>query len=1046
MVELGQQSLQNSQIATTIDRLATGDVYERLLAIQSCFGSRDGERVVRACEDPSRLIRGRARKLLSIVGTDRQVLTILTSTTNKHRRYLLKRLVKRHRTGVVDEFVERLAATNDRDFERFLPFAAAMASRFIAAKGVEIVAGTQSDTWYGQYISLAVYHPALTLDLLTKRANRVTEIDRQLLYRVQTVSDILAKHDPHQTLALIHILHRHAPLDLLPLDAIAEYLPELVADLVLQSQDIVGAKFDRVAHRLGIDRLKQLIRQRPQTVANIHVWFPRLSPSDRAEIYHAEAAKYRDRDGCLDPDFIDLLPADLRVTEAIYHLNLPILMTRVERRLAYVKFITWEDARSTIGLVKFHRDRLPDVLQLVIDRKNEQDPIRQTMASGLADLPPGIWRSAHLLLLTQIIEQALAAADLSMETARHIEWAIIKILPVHPDWAAPELAKFVKARGYLNYRYASQSLEQRLADRDIQRIAPHLFPILQSWHTRERAGQILAVAGMLGRRLAVWDELVDLLESLVRNAIDSYTANSALNTLAVYRRDRLPTLIPQLIQQDPSWATQPVVYNYLHRHRQDLITPFLGQKAYRGKFSTGETRFVLPLDRDFYRWLPSQQDTFAKTLCELTRDSQRDIPTLLFAIDRLGCLNSEIATQKLIALAALQNPQLAVRDRALRKLANLDAGQGLPTLLDAMADDRARIAIYALRRAVLEMPGDLAVRTLAGISLARVTVAKEVVRLLGDLPGEDGYRQLLVLTDRELHRDVRIALLRALWEHLDRDRTWEILDRSAQAPDSASAMLLVRIPTLQVTVAVQPKLLNLFALLLQHPDPLVRLAMLQRCQQMPITDRDRVLLPHFLTALNSPFRDEQQAAIDGLFGTYERDVDAIGMTIIKLQTDLWLLQQVVKVLVLRVRQNRSQLQPIARRILMVLANNTIAFNLRVELAVSSLDEHELIAWLGETIERQEWNWETLSIAITAIEHNNHYRYNSYALASLEVNLALSEHPQLRRMGLAALLMRSTIQGWTDELKVRLAIYQQDSSALVVNTVAFIWVPAPIPVS
>jgi hypothetical protein len=38
-----------------------------------------------------------------------------------------------------------------------------------------------------------------------------------------------------------------------------------------------------------------------------------------------------------------------------------------------------------------------------------------------------------------------------------------------------------------------------------------------------------------------------------------------------------------------------------------------------------------------------------------------------------------------------------------------------------------------------------------------------------------------------------------------------------------------------------------------------------------------------------------------------------------------------------------------------------------------------------------------------------------------------------------MLMRSTIQGWTDDLKARLAIYRQDSSALVTNTVAFIWV-------
>jgi hypothetical protein len=215
--------------------------------------------------------------------------------------------------------------------------------------------------------------------------------------------------------------------------------------------------------------------------------------------------------------------------------------------------------------------------------------------------------------------------------------------------------------------------------------------------------------------------------------------------------------------------------------------------------------------------------------------------------------------------------------------------------------------------------------------------------------------------------------------------------------------------------------------------------MLKRCQEMPISDRDRVLLPHFLAALTSPFRDEQQAAIEGLFGTYERDVDTIAMAIGELQTDLWLLQAIVRILVFRVRQNRSQLQPIARRILSVLAANPIAFNLRVELAVSSLDEGELVTWLCEAIERQEWHWETLSIAINAIEQNKHYRFQPQTLANLEIELAKSEHPQLRRLGLAALMLRSTIQGWSDELKARLAIYHQDSSNLVASTVAFIWV-------
>ena len=83
-------------------------------------------------------------------------------------------------------------------------------------------------------------------------------------------------------------------------------------------------------------------------------------------------------------------------------------------------------------------------------------------------------------------------------------------------------------------------------------------------------------------------------------------------------------------------------------------------------------------------------------------------------------------------------------------------------------DDRARIAIYALRRALLQMSTTRALAILRGVPRHRVTVAKEVVRLLGELPGGAAYADLLVMAGEDVHRDVRVALLRALWDHLER--------------------------------------------------------------------------------------------------------------------------------------------------------------------------------------------------------------------------------------------------------------------------------------
>ena len=108
------------------------------------------------------------------------------------------------------------------------------------------------------------------------------------------------------------------------------------------------------------------------------------------------------------------------------------------------------------------------------------------------------------------------------------------------------------------------------------------------------------------------------------------------------------------------------------------------------------------------------------------------------------------------------------RDTALRMLGRMDGGQGVLLLLSALDDDRGRIAIYALRQALLQMPQTRAIALLKGVSATKVTVAKEVVRLLGELRTEESLQELLAWNDRPLHRDVRIALLRATWDHLDK--------------------------------------------------------------------------------------------------------------------------------------------------------------------------------------------------------------------------------------------------------------------------------------
>ena len=383
---------------------------------------------------------------------------------------------------------------------------------------------------------------------------------------------------------------------------------------------------------------------------------------------------------------------------------------------------------------------------------------------------------------------------------------------------------------------------------------------------------------MFGRRLVAFPALVAILERLTRDS-RGWVASRALALIARHRRERLPELIPALLKKDPSWVTQPIVYTYLHRRRQDLLTPLLGQTAYKGRFSTGKTRFVLPLLSGFQRWTPAQQTIFAKVLDQVTRDEQRDSPALFMAINQLAALPA-IDPARIIELADARNTRLAARDVALRALGRLDAGQGIATLLEALDDDRARIAIYALRRSLLQMPTGQALELLRGVSLRKVTVAKEAVRLLGELPGSAAYADLLAIAGQELHRDVRVALLRALWDHLERPETWPLLEQAAASDDPALAAGVIRIPADRRPPATLRRLVQLLALLLANPAAQVRLDTLQRCATLPIADPDRALQAPLFAALGSPLPDERAAAAGAVFATYAgRDADLVGAAV-----------------------------------------------------------------------------------------------------------------------------------------------------------------------
>ena len=1074
MVALGQASRNDARARAILETLARRvGFYERLLVLHSCRGSQNGARVLAALNDVSRTVRNFAVKLVPAVCSDGEITNALESVSHKTRLVLLRGLWKRKRQAAIGPFLQAAALRSDSHLDELLPFGPVDLVR-------QFLPTTLPRFGAADWTRLARFHPDVAHEALSAQAEALIEADPRLLLQINAVLPLLSKSRPDKALALSQAVLRFEPPSRVYLQNLVIRRASQIADLLLQNEDGDASRVDlsRAAHRLSQSQLWALLEHRPTLLPQRGVWLKRLSPDLRQAAYQIAGLGWRNSEGLLDAPTVALLPTSSRHAEARRCFGLPALATRPASRLLYAAFLPWDEARTLlqpfiqnpdadlrasalgalIGAARYEPVRLADVLQLLRSRNNEQDPVRRALLATASSLPPSRWQVTHLETIGQILSDALGASDLSPATSGEAEKWIVALVPFHPEWAAPWLGKWVQSRGNLTFYH----LGDRLTNTDVSRVAPALLPVLQSWETRERERYLVQFARSLGRRLRVFDGVVDILERVALSTRQSHLASEILTLLVGHRPDRMAAFIPALLQSDPSTILVPAVHLFLHRKRQDLLTPFLGKSAYAGRFGTGKTRFVLPIASGFFRWISDQQERFAQTLSDVTDDAAQGTPAVFQAINQLAALPAVTPT-RLIALAG-QNEQTAVRDAALYALARRDNGDGVQTLVSALGDGRARVAIYALRSAILEMPASNALEILQAVPTEKVTVAKEVIRLLGELDTPAVFPLLLDMDARPLHRDARVSLLRALWDHIENEETWPILFRAARDLDASIASGVVRIPTDRATPAVLQNVLRLISELLAHLDVKVRMDALNRCATLPIADPDRILLPGLLTRLASPLPDERAASARAVFATYgtsPRDAEAVGQAIETIRANRPALLTALNALQTALRgEGCKRLLPAVRAVLAALETDKHTTRLRAELVIAGLPWPDVTTYFSHLVEMNALDAETLMASVRAIEASVAPRFSSVlaaflaggtretdarrqaaqdGLSELQTILGASDDERLRRLALAATVAQgSGTFGWTESLRARVEAYRNDPSVLVASAAQFLF--------
>lgn len=1110
MVDCGRAAKHDPQVAAALTALEKGDFYARFLAIYSCFGSRDGAHILRALADPSRIIRGVAIKLVPLACDAEQQRQALEIIPRADRLPLLWKLRHLGNQPVIDAFLEQMAEAGDLQLRHLLPCGSpTLVRRYIPR--------IRPFMGLADWRRLTRHHPAIAFEILQARATSANGLDLQLVAFVNAILPILVRKKPDMALELVQTLAPVVSLNRLDLRALLVARPVPFVDFVLQqSSDLGDLDLSVIAHKLQNEHLLSLQATYPAHLDYYppEWWLRRIPPARRTELYpifqHIWHDRFRNRH--VPAEIVALLPHPQREQEGRRLQALPSLAMHPEERLAYAVLLPWNEAlgvldpflrdpgervrtialQTLVQLARYEREHVLDVLEMLQGHLHEPDPVWRVVLDHLCELPRGLWRREHLAAVEPILQGTLNTFGVSSNSFAALFLLITRFLDCAPEWSAAQFAQAAWVHGIV-FQYGC--IDNRLSDADVRQLGPALRPVLMSWAEKGLEEKLQELLSTFGKRVRVFEELLDALERIFTRKISFDFGNEILSTLIAYRPARAAQLLPELLQGNRTWITYPAVLSYLVTQRQDLLTPFLTYQKYSNLLNEDQQksnwrtwRSPRPLTRGYARWTARQQASFARTLLKVIQDSTNDHETIMRAITRLAALPA-VPTRHLIALTSDQRP--VVRDTALILLRTLDdTALALPTLQEALQDERAVRAAYALRPFLLAASPQQALAILRTVPLTRVTTAKEVMRLLGELPEEEAFQELLTLEQHPLHRDVRATLLRALGRHLGRDEAWEILVRETRSEDNILALstagLSLSPPLAQAHHArkrflrtrressglqrffwfaewntitmthlsgehlahqAQQRLMQLFALLLARPELDVRAAVLRGCTRLPAADEDHTLLTRLLESMDTDNEEICEAAADAIFGTcMASDALVIEQAVRRLLPNRGALLEFTSVLHKAFAVNRQQLLPVIRGMIAALSADPLTIGLRVRLTIASLPWDEVASLLAEAAAAGTLHADALTQACSALEqtigrYGRAGRTDIQEMSRLEEQLAASNDEHLRRIALAALVTQAeAAQSWSAEQRARLQVYRADPSALVASAAQFTMLP------
>ncbi|MBY0550406.1 MAG: hypothetical protein K2W95_24215 [Candidatus Obscuribacterales bacterium] len=1051
MVELGQIAAGGTEEAhearPLIEELAGGTFYERRLALFAWMGAKDHAKVFEARLDRSHILRKLAVDTARLICTDEELSVMADEKRGVELRRFLLRLYKQRKTTLLDAWLIRNAESRAAEMGQLLAFG----SEDFVRERLPLLADSMDES---DFARVARRHPVVVADYFLDYATKMRKEDPRFTWLFHSVEKKLAETLPEKTLEIVRTASKVTAVSPHWITRLIHRRPADVVALLLERDALKLMEPLQVVHKLPVELILQVF-ERKDFSGTAWLWLEKLKPEERDLVFERTGRSWRRESGETDASLVKCLTAKCRIPEARRNLALPSIAGS-RAKLPYAALLPSDEImahflpytndpdvtiRSTafgilISSADYNRKDFTSLLQLIEPKSNEPDPVRASFFAAFRELSPAIWKPEHLKLLDVIIRHALNASDLSYQTMYSICALCTGMMPFHPDWACAAIAKLLAERGTPAAYVTLPGVEEfRKADAKILEAA--LLESLKSWSSKERENRILAIARSFRRRLDVCDHLCEHLAEIAKSAASDKDARDAADLLYTWRLDRFSTLVPELLALDKTWGLTEPIKTFLNRYRQDLLTPYLGQHAYQGRFSTGKTRVVPAFVNGFHRWTTNQQKIYGNELEQLAANPKSDVGEVYFATYRLALL-PEPPLKEMARLARRDNENLAVRDNVIQMLARVDGKQGLPILLECLEDDRARVAIYALRQLLLSMPQPEAIAILKRVQSKSITVQKEVARLIGDVGGREAFDLLISMVQRETNRDLKAAMVRALWGYTEESaEVWDVLEKAVESADRVVASAAVRVPYNRLSSESKTRLLKLLARAISHSSEDLRIEALSRMIEIPLVDAERIMLKPIQSKLLSESPTERALASDVLLSRYAPDDEQVAeQAILSLLYHRRHLVDFIGRLEHVQRLQPERLIGVTRATLRAMWTDPLSTELQLRIAFSGLPQADLGKFLLSLDKASRLHSGAVQIAVHACA-GGETRMGSEDMDKLERILFNKSSESLRRIGLALLVaLGESAQGWTFDRLYRLNSYRKDTSLMIQSAAEF----------